>query len=34
MGDFTTFGKASIDHLNGQGYKFEKEDGDSIVFKF
>ena len=34
MGDFITFGKAFIDHLNGQGYKFVKEDGDSIVFKF
>ena len=31
MGDFITFGEAFIDHLNGQGYKFEKEDGDSIV---
>ena len=30
---FITFGKAFIDHLNGQGYKLEEEDGDSIVFK-
>ena len=30
---FITFGKAFIYHLNGQGYKFKKEDGDSYSFQ-
>ena len=31
---YIRFGRGFIDHLNGQGYKFEKEEHDSLVFRF